>query len=68
MNDKVEVSFSCKQCGEKLTWSDDAIDSTEISCKRCGKVFGTYADLRETALEATKAKAESIIKDIFKRR
>jgi DNA-directed RNA polymerase subunit RPC12/RpoP len=68
MNDKVTVSFTCERCGEKLSWSGDAIDSTEISCKKCGKHFGTYADLRRTALKTTKAKFDSILKDVFKRR
>jgi DNA-directed RNA polymerase subunit RPC12/RpoP len=68
MNDKIEVSFSCKKCGTKLSWSDDAVDSTEILCKNCGERFGTYADLRATAVENVRAKAVSAIKDALKRR
>lgn len=65
---EIPVSFYCKVCGAKLEWEDDSVDSTEIACKKCGNVFGTYADLRETALEAVRAKAESAIKDALKRR
>ena len=65
---KVPVSFRCKGCGTKLEWSDDVIDSTEIACKQCGKIFGTYADLRDTALDAVKTRAEAMMKDTFKRR
>jgi len=64
---KIPVSFRCKACGTKLTWPDDAIDSTELSCQ-CGKYFGTYADLRHTALEGVKSRIESIMQDAFKRR
>ncbi len=64
----VPVSFHCKKCGTKLTWTDDAIDETEIFCKGCGERFGTYADLRHTALHAVKEKAEAAIKDALKNR
>jgi DNA-directed RNA polymerase subunit RPC12/RpoP len=59
---EIPVSFRCDTCNAKIEWPDDAIDSTPIICKQCGKLHGTYADLRETALEAVRAKAESIIK------
>ena len=65
--DQIPVSFNCKDCGAKLEWSDDAIDTTEIRCKNCGKYFGTYRDLRDTALKAVRDKAEAIIKDALKR-
>jgi DNA-directed RNA polymerase subunit RPC12/RpoP len=67
-SDSVSVSFNCKGCGAKLSWPDDAIDSTEISCSNCGKYFGTYRDLRDAAMDATKAKVESMIKDVLKGR
>jgi hypothetical protein len=66
--DKASVSFNCKQCGTKLTWSDDAVDSTSIDCKNCGFHFGTYADLRHTAMEALKSRVGSMMEDAFKRR
>jgi transcription elongation factor Elf1 len=65
---KVPVTFNCKACGEKLSWSDDATDNTRISCKKCGKYFGTYADLRHTATEAVRDKAVSIFKDALRGR
>jgi DNA-directed RNA polymerase subunit RPC12/RpoP len=65
---KVPVSFSCKECGTKLSWEDDSVDSTVIACKQCGKVFGTYADLRHTAVEGVKSRVESMIKDALKLR
>ncbi len=68
MTTTIPVSFNCKTCGERLTWPDDTVDTTEIFCKKCGKRFGTYADLRNTALDAVRSKAESIMKDAFKRR
>ena len=67
MTDEIPVSFRCKACDTKLTWSDDALDSTEIACKQCGKVFGTYADLRHTAVEAVRDKAIATFKKAFKR-
>jgi transcription elongation factor Elf1 len=68
MTEKIPVSFRCKSCGTKLTWSDDAVDSTEITCKNCGTRFGTYADLRHTAVETVKEKVTALFKDAFKRR
>jgi DNA-directed RNA polymerase subunit RPC12/RpoP len=68
MSGKAQISFKCKKCGEKLSWSDNVTDSTLIVCKKCGKRFGTYADLRHTAVEATKSKLESIMKGAIKRR
>ena len=65
---KIPVSFRCKVCGTKLTWPDDAIDTTELACTNCGEYFGTYADLRHTAVEGVKARVESILKDALKRR
>lgn len=67
MTEEIPVSFNCKKCGTKLGWPDDAIDSTEIKCQNCGMVFGTYRDLRDTALEAVRERAVGIIKDAFKR-
>jgi transcription elongation factor Elf1 len=63
-----EVSFKCKKCGEKLSWLDNITDSTVLICKKCGQRFGTYADLRHTAMEAAKSKLEAIMKGPFKRR
>lgn len=65
---EIPVSFRCKKCGTKLTWSDDAVDATELSCENCGTYFGTYADLRYTAMEAVKAKIPSIVKEALKLR
>lgn len=66
MTTTIPVSFNCKACGTKLTWDDNATDTTEIFCKKCGKRFGTYADLRNAAMGAVKDKVESVIKDAFK--
>ncbi len=65
---KVPVSFRCDACNAKIRWTDDAVDSTEIICKNCGKCHGTYADLRHTAMEAVRGRVESIMKDALKRR
>ena len=65
MTETIPVSFRCDACGTKIEWTDDAIDSTPITCKKCGKYHGTYADLRHTATEAVRARAEAIIKKTF---
>lgn len=67
MADKISISFARKRCGTKLAWRDDASDFTEIKCKKCGTRFGTYRDLRDTALKAARDKAHSIIKDALKK-
>jgi hypothetical protein len=64
---EVPVSFRCKRCGTKLTWTDDAVDITELFCSNCREHFGTYADLRQTAIEGVKSRIESVIKGSFKR-
>jgi len=65
MTDSIPVSFACKKCRTKLTWPDDAVDTTKISCTNCGEYFGTYEDLRHTAMEAVKARTEQIMKDVL---
>jgi transcription elongation factor Elf1 len=67
-NDTIPVSFNCKQCGARITWSDDAVDSTAISCSNCGFHFGTYRDLRDTAIDAVRQRVEGLFRDTFKRR
>jgi DNA-directed RNA polymerase subunit RPC12/RpoP len=68
-DDKISVSFKCERCGTRIAWDDDTVtDSTEIFCTNCGDSAGTYGDLRNAAMEAAKAKAEDMIRDITKRR
>jgi hypothetical protein len=52
MNKHMPGSLTCRKCGNKLQWPDDASDSTEIKCQDCGEHFGTYRDLRNAALDA----------------
>jgi len=68
MTDEISISFRCEACNAKIEWPDDAVDSTEITCKDCGKYHGTYEDLRHTAMDAAKTKVRSLIEDVFKRR
>ena len=65
-DDTVQVSFTCKCCGTKLEWPDDAVDSTKIACKNCGEDFGTYGDLRNRAVEATKAHVHGLFEAAMK--
>ena len=64
--DTVTVTFRCNLCGTKIEWPDDAIDSTKIACKNCGTDHGTYRDLRDAAMKATKDKVERMLKDALK--
>ena len=66
MTESIPVSFRCDACDAKIEWPDDATDSTPIVCKKCGKHHGTYTDLRHTAMEAVRAKAEAMIKKALK--
>jgi DNA-directed RNA polymerase subunit RPC12/RpoP len=63
--DHASVSFTCPKCDTKLTWPDDATDDTAIACAKCGEPFGTYADLRHKAMEATSREVRAIIKRTF---
>ena len=65
--DKIDVSFNCRKCGEKISWTDAVDDSTEIACVGCGERIGTYGELRETAVNAAKERVDSMLKDVFKR-
>jgi DNA-directed RNA polymerase subunit RPC12/RpoP len=65
---RASVSFSCKRCGTKLTWPDDAQDATIIGCTHCGFHFGTYADLRHTAMEDLRKRIGGAFKESVKRR
>jgi len=66
MTDTVSVSFKCDKCATKLVWTDDAIDSTEIFCANCGESAGTYRDLRDAAMAATRDRVKSMLKDAIK--
>jgi len=68
MTDTVSVSFKCEKCGAKIVWPDDIIDSTEVFCANCGESAGTYSDLRDTAMSATRDRVSAMLKDAFKRR
>jgi DNA-directed RNA polymerase subunit RPC12/RpoP len=67
-NDHVSVSFSCKKCGTKLSWPDDAEDALQIACSGCGAPAGTYGDLKKTAIDAAKEKIEDMFKNAFRKR
>jgi hypothetical protein len=66
--DHISVSFSCKKCGTKLGWPDDAKDALRITCNGCGAPAGTYGELKKAATDAAKDKLEQMLKDAFKRR
>jgi DNA-directed RNA polymerase subunit RPC12/RpoP len=40
MDKHIPVSLTCRKCETKLQWPDDASDSTEIKCQKCGEHFG----------------------------
>lgn len=48
----VNVSFRCEQCGTRLEWDDNIVDTTLVSCKNCDAIAGTYGDLRDAAASA----------------
>jgi len=67
MDKHIPVTLTCTKCGTKLKWPDDAWDSTEVKCQKCGTHFGTYRDLRSAALDAlmprlTKQKRSKTVK------
>ena len=66
MSDSVQVSFKCPRCRTTLEWPDDAVDSTKIACTNCGEDCGTYGDLSNRAVEATKAHIQRLMKDALK--
>ncbi len=59
----VSVSFRCDDCGAILEWPDDAIDSTIITCKKCGLLAGTYGDIRREAERAVQARFDRLFND-----
>lgn len=65
--DKLSITFKCGKCGTRVTWPDDAIDTTKLTCANCGDDLGTYGDLRDQGMGAAKAKITSIMKETFKR-
>jgi len=68
MPDNVSVKFKCERCGTRIVWDDDTVtDSTEIFCTKCGDSAGTYGDLRNAAMEATRAKVRDILRDTLKK-
>jgi DNA-directed RNA polymerase subunit RPC12/RpoP len=67
-NSTIPVSFRCKDCGTLVTWPENAIDSTPISCTNCGLHLGTYGDIGNAAAEAVGDKIETLFKDAIDRR
>ncbi|MGC2944200.1 ECs_2282 family putative zinc-binding protein [Burkholderia ambifaria] len=65
---KISISFKCKTCLSKLSWPDDIKDDDEVRCAGCGASAGTYAELKETAIDAAKKKLNETIGDLVKRR
>ena len=62
------ISFKCEKCGTQVVWPDDATDETRLTCEKCGDDLGTYGDLRNQGLEATRAEVERLLKERLERR
>ncbi len=59
---KVSIRFSCEKCGARVVWPDDATDDLKLICTNCGDDLGTYGDLRNQGLDATRAEVERLLK------
>lgn len=68
MADTLPVRFKCPICRTRVTWPDNAVESTKIACKNCGADLGTYRDLCDQATEGAAATIKSIIEKAFKSR
>jgi hypothetical protein len=71
MGKHMPVSLTCRKCATKLQWPNDASDSTEVRCQKCGEHFGIYRDLRNAALDAltpryTRQKKSKTVKIVSK--
>lgn len=65
--DHISVSFTCKSCGEKLSWPDDAADSLEIACSGCGAKAGTFSELKNIAIDAAKEKVNAMLDEALRK-
>ena len=64
----VSVSVKCEICRTPLEWPDNAVESTVISCTKCGNVAGTYGDIVSDAERAAREAIEKALQDIIDRR
>lgn len=67
MADSIQVQFRCPDCNTRISWPDDAVESTKIVCQKCGTEFGTYGDLCNRARDAVIDRVKSIFTDALKR-
>jgi len=73
--DKITVNLKCLKCGGAPFTEDDSVtDDSIVKCKSCGRVFGTFANVKAKATMAAVGEARRALKpgidklkDTFKR-
>jgi len=64
--DTISISFKCGECGTTVEWPDDAVESTKLTCVKCGDDLGTYGELHAKGMAAARNKVEQVLKDAFR--
>lgn len=65
--DKIEVKFTCEQCGGTvLEIPDDHTDDSIAKCKSCGVEFGRWGDIKAKAIQLAKGEVTSMVENAFK--
>ena len=68
-DDKLVVTFECKECGGTvLQLPDDPTDDSIAKCKSCGIEFARWGDIKAKAIADAKKVISNMVKDAIKRR
>jgi hypothetical protein len=66
MSDEISIKFNCRDCGELVTWDENVSDEDIISCKGCGREFGTFGEIKAAGMRAAKDRLNETIEDAIK--
>lgn len=65
----IDVTFTCKACGKKLTelsLPDNPTDDSIAVCNACGVEVGRYGDIKAHAQQAVVERMQSQLRQAFK--
>jgi hypothetical protein len=65
--DKVQVKFTCKECGGTvIELPDNHTDDSIAKCKGCGIEFGRWGDIKAKSVGLVKQQVIADFKNAFK--
>ena len=59
----VTIKLNCRDCGEPVTWRDDADDADIITCAGCGRAHGPLGQIKAESREKARLALLDFLKD-----